>query len=187
MPESLREELQKPYGKVYRGRGADLVKKIEELRKARYVACIGDLVSLYTLQAGYKPDIVVLDYKTERESLDEDFSAMMSKLLENYEKVEAENPQSCISEDLVGKLIEAVRNLGRKRTAIIIKGEEDLASLVLAAIMPAGSLILYGIPSVGISAYEVGEKVLILNLLQKFEAEKNDRVMKMIEEVLKWS
>lgn len=53
--------------------------------------------------------------------------------------------------------------------------------------MPAGSLILYGIPSVGISAYEVGEKVLILNLLQKFEAEKNDRVMKMIEEVLKWS
>ena len=84
-------------------------------------------------------------------------------------------------------MIEAVKNLGRKRTAIIIKGEEDLASLVLAAIMPAGSLILYGIPSVGISAYEVGEKVLILNLLQKFEAEKNDRVMKMIEEVLKWS
>ncbi|ADC66353.1 Protein of unknown function DUF359 [Ferroglobus placidus DSM 10642] len=187
MPESLRKDLQKPYGRVYRGRGVELVKRIEELRKAKYVACIGDLVSLYSLQAGYKPDIVVLDYKTEREKLDDDFSSKISKLLEGYEKVEAENPQSCISEDLVEKLVEAVRNLGRRRTAVIVKGEEDLATLVLAALMPSGSIILYGIPSVGIAAYEVGEKVLILNLLQKFEAEENDRVMKMIEEVLEWN
>ena len=187
LPDYLREELQKPYGRVYKGRGVELIKRVEELKKARYVACIGDLVSYFTLKAGYKPDIIVFDYKTEREELDESFSAEMHKLLKGYEKVEAKNPQGCISEDLVEKLIGAVKNLGRLKTAVVVRGEEDLASLVLAVLMPPGSLVIYGRPSVGIDVYEVGEKVLILTLLQKFEAEENDKVMEMIEEVLKWS
>ncbi len=187
LPESSRESFQKPYGRVYEGRGVELINSIEEIKRAKFLACVGDLVCYFSLKAGFKPDIAIIDGKTEREDLGEDFNRELMGLMDSYKVISAKNPRSCISEDLTRKIIEAVKNLGKLKTAIVVDGEEDLAALVLAAVMPEGSAILYGIPSVGVAVYEVGEKILILQLLDKFEASEDDEVKKMIKEVVTWS
>jgi len=51
LPERLRKDLSKSYGKLYEGEGVVLIKKIDEIKKSRYLACIGDLVCYYTVKA----------------------------------------------------------------------------------------------------------------------------------------
>ncbi len=175
-----RGRLSKPFGRIYEGKGVNLVKKIEEIKKARYLATIGDLVSLYTLKAGYKPDIVIVDFKSERKELGNEFSKEITKYLEGYEIVRVRNPQGHISDELVEILIKILES--KKRYCIIVDGEENLAALPLALLLPENSVILYGIPSKGIAAYSVKEKdkVLISHILEEMEEVGEDKVKKML-------
>jgi len=175
-----RNRLSKPFGRVYEGEGIELVKKIEELKKSELVVTIGDLVSLYTLKVGYKPKIIVIDFKTERRNLGEVFEKEITPLLKDYVIVKVKNPQGHISDELVEKLFEAVKS--QKRYCIIVEGEEDLAALPLSIILPENSLILYGVPGRGIAAYTVNErdKILISRIIEEMEEVGEDKVKKML-------
>lgn len=84
LPEELRGYLAKPHGRLYRGKGIETVKKIEELRTLTPLICVGDYVTYYTLKVGYKPDIAVLDFKTVRDSFDTEKLHFIKKKIENY-------------------------------------------------------------------------------------------------------
>ena len=175
-----RDILSKPFGRVYEGKGVELVKRIEELKNSKLVVAIGDLVSLYTLKAGYKPKIIVIDFKTERRELGETFEKEITPFLRDYVVVKVKNPQGHISDELVETLFEAVKS--EKRYCIIVEGEEDLAALPLSIILPENSLILYGVPGRGIAAYTVNErdKILISRIIEEMEEVGEDKVKKML-------
>lgn len=177
---SQRNRLSKPFGKLYEGEGVELVKRIEELKNSELFVTIGDLVSLYTLKAGYKPKVVIIDFKTERRNLGKVFEKEITPLLKDYVIVKVKNPQGHISDELVEKLFEAVKS--ERRYCIIVEGEEDLAALPLSLILPENSLILYGIPGKGIAAYTVNErdKILISRIIEEMEEVGEDRVKKML-------
>ncbi|RLI79664.1 DUF359 domain-containing protein [Archaeoglobales archaeon] len=177
LPESLRNEFAKPHGILYKGRGLDTILKIKELKKREKVACVGDLVSYYTLKAGYKPDIVILDKKTIRGKLEEGIVKELDELTKNYDELVVENPQATITLDLVKTLDKAVKNLGKKKTKIVVVGEEDLATMPLVYMMPLNSIVLYGQPRRGVVVIRVSEdkKVLISNLIERMEKVNNWR------------
>ncbi len=175
-----RKRLSKPFGRIYEGNGEELIKKIEELRDAKCLATIGDLVSYYTLKAGYKPNIVIIDFKTKREVLSEEFSKKIFEYLKDYEIVKVKNPQGHISDELVEVLIKIAGS--KKRYCVIVEGEEDLAALPLSLILDEKSVILYGVPSKGVAAYVVNEndKVLISHILEEMEEIGEDRVKELL-------
>ncbi len=171
----LREELAIPFGRLYEGRGPELVRSIKEIETADFLATIGDLVSLFTFQAGYQPDIVVIDFKTERRVLGESFESDMMSYLKGYSILRVKNPQGHVTEELVDALKTAI---AERKTCVIVDGEEDMSALPLALLLPEGSVILYGIPSRGIAAYTVSEegKVLISRMVEEMEEVGEDRV-----------
>ena len=171
----LREELAIPFGRLYEGRGPELVRSIKEIETADFLATIGDLVSLFTFQAGYQPDIVVIDFKTERRVLGESFESDMMSYLKDYSILRVKNPQGHVTEELVDALKTAI---AERKTCVIVDGEEDMSALPLALLLPEGSVILYGIPSRGIAAYTVSEegKVLISRMVEEMEEVGEDRV-----------
>ncbi len=165
LPEEMRVELAKPYGKLYRGVRVDL-KKIEEIKGCRMLACVGDLVSAGAVEATLDPEIVVVDGKTLRhERVD-------LNVFEDFTKIYADNPAGHISCDLVKAIITAVEKAVKgERVCIWVKGEEDLAVMPLGLIMPEGSLVLYGQPGEGVVALKIDreKKVLILSLMRRME------------------
>lgn len=177
--EKLREELAVPFGRLYEGRGPELVRLIAEIRETDFLATIGDLVSLFTFQAGYQPDLVVIDFKTERRELGNSFESDIMAFLRDYRIVKVRNLQGHITEELVDALKSGI---AEGRTCVIVDGEEDMSALPLALLLPEGSVILYGIPSRGIAAYTVSEegKILISRMVEEMEEVGEDRVKAML-------
>jgi hypothetical protein len=183
LPESLREFLARPHGKLYRGEGLETIQKIEELEKHKPLVCVGDLVTYYTLKAGFTPDLIVVDLKTVRDPLDSEKISFIKSRLQNYELKWVKNPPAFITLELTSTLIEASKEMEGKRIAIIVEGEEDLSTLVLVYLLPYNSLVLYGQPGEGVVALIVTkeQKNIILSTLQKMERTKDgERVIKLI-------
>ncbi|AIY89960.1 GTP-dependent dephospho-CoA kinase family protein [Geoglobus acetivorans] len=182
--EEHRKLLSVPRGKLYTGRGPELVREIQEIKDARFFAAIGDLVTLFSFQAGFLPDLAVVDFKTERKELEDVVTAEIMGFMqkEGYEVLEVTNPQGHISEELVEALKHGIE---KGRTCIIVDGEEDMAALPLSVLLPENSVIIYGVPSRGIAAYVVSgeDKILISKMVEEMEEVGNDRVKKMLLEV----
>ena len=177
--ERQRGALSKPVGRLYEGNGPELVRRIQEIDQAEVFVTIGDLVTLYSFQAGFEPDIAVIDFKTERYGLEREKRDLLQEFIREYRKVNVRNPQGHITEELVEALKDAVK---AGKTCIIVDGEEDMAALPLALILPENSLILFGMPKRGIIAYMVneGDKVLISRIVEEMEEIGDDRVKEML-------
>ncbi|MDK2795991.1 MAG: GTP-dependent dephospho-CoA kinase [Archaeoglobaceae archaeon] len=176
LPEKLRTELAKPYGKLYKD-GERVLEKVSEIRDAKLVAVVGDFVAYCAFKVGIFPQIVIVDGKTLREK------NLELDIPEDYERIEANNPAGFITSELVIAIEKAVKNAENgKRTLIFVMGEEDLAVMPLGIFMPPGSLILYGQPKEGVVAFMIDreKKFLILKLLKQMEVvEKSEELRKL--------
>ncbi len=179
LPDEFRVRFSKPFGRLYRGRGEDTMRKIKEVKHCKMLACVGDIVSYYALKL-FKPDLIVIDGKTIREEISID---KLNELTKEFVELKAKNPAGCISCDLVKKLNEAVNlAIEGKRVKVVVEGEEDLAVAPLGLLMPDGSLILYGQPRVGVVALMIDDerKSIILEFLKKME------IVEECEEFRRW-
>lgn len=176
LPEELRTELAKPYGKLYRD-GERVLEKVAEIRDAKLVAVVGDFVAYCAFKVGIFPQIVIIDGKTLREK------NLELDIPEGYEIIEVNNPASFLTSELVKAIEKAVKSAeDGKRALIFVIGEEDLAVMPLAIFMPSGSLILYGQPKEGVVALVIDQekKLLILKLLKQMEiVEKSEELKKL--------
>jgi len=166
LPESMREILSKPHGRLYKGDWVDL-KLIDEVNECELIACVGDLVSLSAINSSLNPHLIVLDGKTLRHERLE-----IEDSIKNYKKLEANNPPGYISCDLVRTIQLAVKMIfDGFRVCIWIHGEEDLAVMPLGLVLPENSLILYGQPREGVVALVIDKekKILIANLMRRME------------------
>ncbi|MBO8181770.1 MAG: DUF359 domain-containing protein [Archaeoglobus sp.] len=183
LPESLRAFLAKPHGRLYRGKGLETIQKIEELGKHTPLVCVGDMVSYYAFKAGFIPDMVIIDLKTVRGELDSEKVSFIKSRIEDYEKRRVRNPPAFLTPELTSILAESVKELGKKKIALVVEGEEDLATLALVYLLPYNSLILYGQPGEGVVALVVTreQKNIIPGILEKMERlEDGEKVIKLI-------
>ncbi|MCS7118558.1 MAG: DUF359 domain-containing protein [Archaeoglobaceae archaeon] len=163
LPESLRKELSRPHGRVYKN-GEKIFERIEEIKKSLIFACVGDFVSYCAFLASLRPNIVVIDGKTLRKK------NLRFEVPKDYKKIETKNPPGFITSELIRVLMRSVElSMAGNRVAVIVDGEEDLAVMPLALLMPENSVIFYGQPGEGVVALYINKdmKDQILKFLKQ--------------------
>ncbi|EMA35835.1 GTP-dependent dephospho-CoA kinase family protein [Halococcus hamelinensis] len=148
LPDELRGAFKEPFGPVF----TDDERLVAALGEP--VIVVGDVVTRHLTRAGVRPDLAVVDWVTERETLPDDEQPD----IEGYERrIDLENPAAGLAEDL----LHALRNgIGHDETAVVVvDGEEDLAALPAFAIAPEGASVVYGQPGEGMVHVEIDAEI----------------------------
>jgi len=148
----MRSELKMPLGLLLEGEPRETVARLGEMLKRMrppMLATVGDVTSGNLLDAGLHPDIVVVDHRVMRVSVE-------PLELDDRAKIPARNQPGTIDADAWRALGEAVRL--KSGVAVIVEGEEDLLVLPLIVLMPLASVIVYGQPLVGMVLVRVTEE-----------------------------
>jgi len=161
LPQKVRPLLKRPLGKLF----PDKKVAFEHLRKQSptRLVTIGDRVTADFLEAGFKPDIAVVDFLVMRSAASEG----IRKIVDSYKvpTKHVRNPPATIT----GELQEALKNAAPP-VKIVVDGEEDLAVLPALLTAPAGSVVAYGQPGEGVVLIEATDekKREIEKILRKF-------------------
>ena len=147
------------------------------------LVAVGDVVTYHLLEAGRRPDVALVDERTERTAVDEEITAAIGGFDRD---VAVENPPATLTAALLSALSEAIRAVGEGSggaseeasggeseeatgegstaaspatpTRIDVDGEEDLATLPAILIAPEGASVVYGQPGEGMVLVQVGRE-----------------------------
>ncbi len=161
LPESLRGELKKPFGRLMEC--ADIIRLVKA-EPARVIA-IGDYVSAKLVGAGVSPSLIIWDGKTRRSEA----GKADTSLLRSYAPPRrVKNPAAAITKAAWGAVSDS---LGGEKASILVDGEEDL--LVFPAVLGSsdGTLVVYGQPGEGAILIVVNPKIksAFRGILSRFE------------------
>ncbi|HIH75941.1 MAG TPA: DUF359 domain-containing protein [Methanomassiliicoccales archaeon] len=140
MPDSMRGELGIPFGSLFKGEDV-----LDALSACDRLIAVGDVVSSTLINKGVIPHLTVYDRRSERKDLG---AGKHPADLLAVPETNVENPPGSITPGLVKAMIDGLESPGKTKVRVI--GEEDLAALVCAAIAPAGSCLVYGLPGKGV-------------------------------------
>jgi uncharacterized protein (UPF0218 family) len=163
LPDSLREQLKQPLGKLVTGSVSDCNTAIKTAMHEEVLSklvLVGDTVSRHAVEADIHADLIIVDNKEMRRS-----SIPVS--LGPRKTFKLINPQGTIAGASWEVIAQALR-IGN--SAVIVEGEEDLLVLVAVSVAPFRSLVVYGQPSVGI-------------VLVRVSAEKKREVVQVLEQM----
>ncbi|MGQ9478543.1 MAG: GTP-dependent dephospho-CoA kinase family protein [Thermoproteota archaeon] len=123
------------------------------------IISVGDVVSRRLLEKGLRPNVCVVDGKTLRERLQDTDLFKLGRRV-----ITLTNRPGTVSSDSWRVFREALAN---QPSTVIVKGEEDLLTIVAIQTSPEGSLVLYGQPGEGVVAVLVDEssKRLVSSIL----------------------
>ena len=148
LPESLRDEVRKPFGKVVSGSGL-----VSEYKNAqRPLVTVGDRCLLDALEAGFAPDIAIFDFKVKRVEIPVEMKKRFAKHAATA--FVAFHGAGYITEELEKAVLNV---LAEGRGAVFVAGEDDLSALLVMAHAEAGTLI-YGQPNQGAVVVPLGEE-----------------------------
>jgi pantetheine-phosphate adenylyltransferase len=163
LPEALRDTLRIPFGKIYEEKN---VGYIFSKQKPTLIISVGDVVTNVLFKSRIKPDISIIDLKTQRKTAILPFS---QTLLQEKKFI---NNAGTIEENTVKVLQDYINQSITKHAyrTLIISGEEDLLALPAILFAPLSSLVLYGQRNVGIVAVWITEekKEAVKKLLLQF-------------------
>lgn len=148
LPEELREEVRKPFGRVLQGE--ELKKALEQ--SARPIIAVGDRCAHDLIKAGTPPDMLIFDFKIRRVEIPKEMKQQFA--------LHASSPYVVLSApgQISDQLVSAVeRLLADGSGAIFVVGEDDLSSLLVMAKSEAGTLV-YGQPEQGAVIVPLGGK-----------------------------
>lgn len=148
LPEDMREEVRKPFGKVLSGAGlsAELEKAVKPL------ISVGDQCTSDLISSGNIPDMLIFDFKIRRVEVSPEIKKTIAPHAKNAFVVLSGAGQ------IAGSLSEAVdRMLAEGKGAIFVAGEDDLSALLVMARAASGTLI-YGQPDAGAVIVPLGGK-----------------------------
>jgi uncharacterized protein (UPF0218 family) len=136
------------------------------------VVSVGDMVTYTLYHHGIEPKIAIVDYITERSSVEDDIVAVVSQQKAHVIKVR--NPPAVITDEL-WDAIERAFDFPRP-VRIEVEGEEDLAALPAIILAPAQTTVVYGLPGRGIVCVKVGpsEKKRVEEFLKEMEKYNGD-------------
>jgi len=168
LPSSVRPALRKPLGKVIQG--TDDTQSDTALTAIQYIKslhpictiCVGDVAYLSLQNAGFSPDIAVVDGKTQRKHMD--------TVIRHDKRVI--NPAGEIRRKAVIEMARMIRDQEKKDKPQILKvmGEEDLLALPAILLAPIGSVVIYGQKKIGLVLVHIStaSKSQIINMLNRF-------------------
>ena len=148
----LRKELKAPLGLLIKGSFKQTSRKIAELvdeKKPRKLIAVGDRVSRNLINNGIPIDVAVVDFRVMRKPIS-------PLIFEADNTFQASNPPGTLTEEAWTAVERAVNSPGKSK--VIVKGEEDLLTLVAVLSAPNGSMVVYGQPKEGIVVLEVNEE-----------------------------
>lgn len=148
LPGAMREDLKEPLGEIYTDSDALLAAAGEP------IVAVGDMVTYHLLEAGYRPDVAIVDGKTKRKRVEQ---TVWDAIGGFDDRIDVANPQSTITDDLLEALATAIERSGS--TVIVVDGEEDLASLPAVLAVPDGGSIVYGQPDEGMVLVPVNAEI----------------------------
>lgn len=145
------DDFREPFGKLVKNK-KELKKELKKLKWKKLV-CVGDFSSLAAREAGFIPDISIVDGKIERKKIEKKLGDKIKAPI----ILKAKNPAGAITKDSW----EAVKlsfcyNLPVK---IIIQGEEDLLLLPACFFAPRESVIIYGLWNKGGVIIKTGKRI----------------------------
>lgn len=172
LTQELRDKLKTPYGKLYRGKGEECLRRVvRTLKNPPKIISIGDLTTYYLLKAGVVPDMCLVDDITMRLPVDREIR--LGTTHRSFKEVTVRNPAGVITQELM----DAIRdNMDSKEPVrIFVEGEEDLAVMPACIYAPVNAVVIYGQPNEGVVVVTVTEekKQETLSLMQQMIEEKD--------------
>lgn len=161
LPKELRGSMRIPLGIIMKNEHETL-QHITKTNPA-VVITVGDIVTASLKKKGFIPDITITDGKSRRANLSDE----KSKKMRTYYNA----PGTIQNTAVVGFKQKLTTFLNKfQKTALVIKGEEDLLALPAILLAPLGAFVLYGQFNQGIVITEVTEdtKKLVKKLLLQF-------------------
>lgn len=161
----MRRALKQPLGILIRGSFVDTMKKLRKMTERENptsIISVGDTVSKNLVKNGFHPKLYVIDNKCMRRST-KPFN------LPADQTVYVTNPPGTITDE-AKRAIEAALEES-EQVKIVVKGEEDLLTLVAIAYATEDSYVIYGQPYEGIVVVKVTpqKKAEIASILKSME------------------
>jgi len=150
LPPSLRLELRRPFGGVLSTE--QLV--LELTARKGLLVTVGDECTYSLIKAGITPDIVIYDLRIKRQDVVGDIRDVLGKFDDG--EIIVHNQAGVIMDELIESVKDA---LEKGKGKILVKGEEDLAALVVMMYAPDGALVVYGQPDEGAVLVEMNEDI----------------------------
>lgn len=156
LPDELRGQLQKPFGKVIKN--LTHIEKIIDMQNL--TIAVGDIATVNLYKQGLQADISIIDHKTRRRTMESKEMVEISVLERISEIHETVNEPGMIERRAVGvirKALQVLKETSRKQL-ITVYGEEDLLTIPAVLLSPLESIVLYGQPDQGLVSIHVSEK-----------------------------
>ncbi len=158
LPWEFRAVLKEPLGSMVSENNIG-----EELQGSEKIVTVGDLCSLTLYERDIIPDIAVVDYATRRGDVG-DKREKIRKIGKSV--INVKNPPGVITRDLW----DAVKTAFAREISVRIEvsGEEDLATLPAVWHAPEKTVVIYGLPDVGlilVKDLEIAKK-MVQNVLE---------------------
>jgi hypothetical protein len=145
----LRIKLKEPFGSLIQGTPKQTMTKMMKLvekEKPLKIISVGDIVSSNLHKHSINPQLTIIDNISMREQ-------KMPQEAEVEKTVYIDNPQATITQEAVAAVMEALE--GDQHTHIVVKGEEDLLTLIAVLYAPINAFVVYGQPNLGIVVVKV--------------------------------
>ena len=145
----LRKKFKEPFGLLIQGSFQQTMSKMKELvdnEKPTTIISVGDVVSHNLHEYNIHPQITIIDYKFLR-------TQTLTEMDPVEKTVKVRNPQGKITEEAIVAIKEAIEK--KQHTHIVVKGEEDLLTLIAVLYAPLNAFVVYGQPHLGIVVVKV--------------------------------
>ena len=165
----LRIKLKEPFGSLIQGTPEDTMAKMKELiekEKPPKIVSVGDVVSRNLHKHSIHPQLTIIDNISLREQ-------KMPLEPEAEKTVYVDNPQGTITQESITAIKGALTR--NEHTHIVVKGEEDLLTLIAVSYAPENAFVVYGQPNLGIVVVKVTsqKKVQAHKFLNAMKASKS--------------
>lgn len=136
LPESLRDKLSKPLGKI--------IQDVPSGLDSNKIITVGDMVTKTFKGSGLDPRLSIIDLQTERRGQFKNVQDLGFSGNENIVRVK--NPAGGISSELMSGIAVCIQHNNTRKTIIVVEGEEDLAVLPVVLYASLGDHVFYGQP-----------------------------------------
>ncbi len=168
----LRMKFKEPFGTLIQGSFQETMGKMKELvenEKPQTLISVGDVVSHNLHEYNIHPQITIIDNKFLR-------TQTMPEMNPVEKTVNVNNPKGTITEEAILAIKESIEK--NQHTHIVIRGEEDLLTLIAVLYAPINAYVVYGQPHSGIVVVRVTAE-------KKTQAQEFLNVMKPLEKLNK--
>jgi len=146
LPDDLRGAFKEPLGRVF----TDPESLLAAEGAGSPLVAVGDVVTYHLVRVGRRPDVAVIDGRTERERVDETVAEGLPD-----PGIEVTNPPGTLSRGLLETIVAVLDD--PDPTVVGVDGEEDLATLPAIVATPLGGAVVYGQPGEGMVLVPVTE------------------------------